>query len=136
MNKRIIQKIYAAFKYRDIPSILELQSENADWSVAASTEKIPWANPGRGHKGVANFLKTIRDCLVHEVFVVQEYIESPNKVVAIGYQAGYIKPTGDHYEYDFVHVWELEEGKVTKFRVYFDTAYVAGALAGEPKTAV
>jgi ketosteroid isomerase-like protein len=136
MNKTIVQNIYAAFKNKDIQSILDLQSDNAEWLVSASPDKIPWAVPGRGPKGVANFFKTLSELLATDAFFINDYIESDNKVVAIGYQAGYVKATGDHYEYDFVHVWELENGKVVEFRSYFDTAYVASALAGEPKTAV
>ena len=136
MNKTIVQKIYALYRQKDTKGILELQAENTEWSVAASAEKIPWANPGRGHKGVTNFLKILSEWLVPEAFVVESLVEEGNKVVAIGYQAGYVKPTGDHYEYDFVHVWEFKDGKVTRFRVYFDTAYVAAVLADEPKTAV
>ena len=136
MNKRIVQKIYAAYKNKNLKGILEHQSETAEWSVAASPEKIPWANPGRGHKGVANFLNTFEHWLVPQAFNIQDYLEEGNKIVALGYQAGYVKPTGYHYEYDFVHVWEFRDGKVTKFRVYFDSAYVANVLADEHNTAV
>jgi len=136
MSKRLVQKIYSSYKNKDMQGILDLQHEDADWTVAASPEKIPWANPGRGRKGVSNFLKTIGDWLVPEAFGIQDYFENADKVVAVGYQAGYVKPTGDHYEYDFVHVWEFNNGKVTKLRVYFDTAYVANVLSDETKTAV
>jgi len=136
MSKRLVQKIYSSYKNKDFQGILELQDADTEWSVAASPEKIPWANPGRGHKGVSNFLKIIGDWLEPEAFGIQEYFESENKVVAIGYQAGDVKPTGDHYEFDFIHVWEFKNGKVIKFRVYFDTAYVANVLADETKTAV
>lgn len=136
MNKRIAQIIYAAINNKDLQSILDLQSENADWSVCASPEKIPWANPGRGPKGVAFFFKTMGEWLVPEAFVIEDYLEKDNKVVAIGYQAGYVKPTGYHYEFDFVHVWEIKNEKVSKFRAYIDTAYVASALSGEPNITV
>jgi len=136
MNKRIVQNIYAAFKNKDIQSIIDLQAENAEWLVSASPDKIPWASPGRGPKGVANFFKTLSELLATDAFDINEYVECGNKVIAFGYQAGYVKSTGDHYEYDFVHVWELKNGKVVKFHSYFDTAYVAAALAGDPKTAV
>ena len=136
MSKRLVQKIYSSYKNRDLPGILELQDPDTEWSVAASPDKIPWASPGRGHKGVNNFLQILGEWLVPEAFGIQEYFESGNKVVTLGYQAGYVKPTGDHYEYDFVHVWEFKNGKVIKFRVYFDTAYVASVLIDETKTAV
>jgi len=136
MNKRIVQNIYAAFKNKDIQSIIDLQAENAEWLVSASPDKIPWASPGRGPKGVANFFKTLSELLATDAFDINEYVECGNKVIAFGYQAGYVKSTGDHYEYDFVHVWELKNGNVVNVHSYFDTAYVAAALAGDPKTAV
>ena len=75
MNKKTVQKIYALYRQKDVKAIIELQAENAEWSVAASPEKIPWANPGRGHKGVANFLKILGEWLVPEAFVVESFIE-------------------------------------------------------------
>jgi uncharacterized protein len=136
MSKRLVQKIYAAYKNKDLQGILELQAPNVEWSVAAPPERIPWASPGRGIKGVSYFLKVLADWLEPEAFAITDYFENENKVIAIGYQAGHVKPTGDHYEYDFVHVWEFQNDKVVKLRVYFDTAYVAAILADEPKTAV
>jgi ketosteroid isomerase-like protein len=136
MNKKIVQKIYTAFKDKDHKTIIDLQSEDVEWSVAASPDKVPWAGRSRGHKGVMHFLKTIGDYLVPEAFGIQHFAETGNMVIAIGYQAGYIKRTGDHYEYDFVHVWEVNNGKVSRLRVYFDSAYVALSVAGEQKTAV
>jgi uncharacterized protein len=132
MNIEIIQKIYAAFKAKDLPSILALQAEDTEWSVAGPADKIPWAAPRYGHTGVADFLKVLGGLLVPEVFEIKDYLESGEKVVALGRQKGYVLPTGVPYEFDFVHLWELKQGKVTKFRVYYDTYYVANVLSSQP----
>jgi ketosteroid isomerase-like protein len=128
MNSEIIQKIYAAFRAKDLPGILQLQAEDAEWSVAGPADKIPWAAPRRGHEGVTDFLKILGGLIIPEVFEIQDYFEKGDKVVALGYQKGYVRTTKVPYEFDFVHVWVLEEGKVTKFRVYYDTDYVASVL--------
>jgi ketosteroid isomerase-like protein len=88
MNTAIIQRIYSAFKAKDLASILELQTEDTEWSVAGPVEKIPWAAPNRGHEGVANFLKVLGNLLVAEVFEIKDYLENGEKVIALGHQKG------------------------------------------------
>jgi ketosteroid isomerase-like protein len=127
-NTEVIKRVYSAFKAKDLPGILQLQAENTEWSVAGPPEKIPWAAPRHGHEGVTDFLKVLGGLVVPEVFEIQKYFENEENVVALGFQKGFIRTTNVPYEFDFVHVWELSEGKVTKFRVYYDTYYVAGIL--------
>jgi ketosteroid isomerase-like protein len=136
MNKEIVQKIYSALRTKDTQFILQLLSEDAHWSVSATTDKIPWAETGRGHEAVVEYIRIMNEWLSPEAYVIQDLFENGNKIIAFGFNAGYIKPTGDHYEFDFVHLWELKNGKVTKFRAYYDTAYLANAISGEPKTSV
>ena len=128
MNKEIIEKIYASFRAKDLPGILELQSEDTEWSVAGPADKIPWAAARHGHAGVTDFLKVLGELIVPEVFEINDYLEVEDKVVALGYQKGYVRTTNIPYEFDFVHVWVLKESKVIKFRVYYDTDYVASVL--------
>ena len=127
-NTEIVQQVYRAFSRKDLPAILELQAEDVHWSVAGSAEEIPWAKPTPGRDGVAEFLKTLGQWLVAEQFEIREYLAAADTVVALGYQRGYVKPTRTPYEFDFVHVWKLRTDKVTSFRVYYDTAYVASVL--------
>src|SRR6476619_3519739 len=104
MNTAIIQKIYSAFKAKDLPSILELQAEDTEWSVAGPADKIPWAAPGRGPDGVTAFLKILAEHLVADVFEIYNYFEKGDQVIALGYQSGYIRTTCLPYQFDFVHV--------------------------------
>jgi ketosteroid isomerase-like protein len=131
-NIELVRQLYAAFVRKDLPSILDLQAEDTQWSVAGSPEQIPWAAPRPGRAGVADFLKILSEWLIAEQFEIRDYLESGNKVVALGYQRGHVRPSARPYEFDFVHVWTLHEGKITGFRVYYDTAYVAAALRGDP----
>jgi ketosteroid isomerase-like protein len=127
-NKAIVQQVYAAFRRRDLHAILALQADDAEWSVAASRDLIPWATPGTGHEGVKKFLRVLGESLIAEVFEIRTYLADGDKVVALGYQKGMARPTERAYEFDFVHVWTLASGRVKSFRVYYDTAYVGGIL--------
>jgi len=129
MNREVVEKIYTAFKAKNLPTILDLQTKDAEWSVAGPADKIPWAGPKHGPEGVAEFLKILGGLLVAEVFEIRDYFENENKIVALGYQKGYVRPTNVPYEFDFVHLWVLRDGKVVKFRVYYDTAYLGDVLS-------
>ena len=133
MNTEIIKNIYEAFKRKDLAAILKLQSEDSQWSVAGPADKIAWAAPGQGKEGVANFLKKLGGLLLVEVFEIRQFLEGGDKVIALGYQNGRVSTNQLPYEFDFVHVWTLRNGKVQSFRVYYDTYYVAGVLQGEAR---
>ena len=84
-----------------------------------------------GHSGVKDFLKILGSYLILEVFQILDYFENKDKVVTLGFQKGYVHTSNIPYEFDFVHVWNLKDGKVSKFRVYYDSHYVVGVLTYE-----
>jgi ketosteroid isomerase-like protein len=127
-NEEVVRHVYAAFVRKDLPAVLELQAEDAVWSVAGPADRIPWAAPRHGREGVADFLKTLGQWLVAEQFEIREYLSRGDTVVALGSQRGHVRPTEAPYAFDFVHVWILREEKITSFRVYYDTFYVASVL--------
>lgn len=128
----VVRRVYAGFTSKDLPAILELQAEDAVWSVAGPADRIPWAAPRHGREGVADFLKTLAQWLVAEQFEIREYLAEGDTVVALGHQRGHVRPTGVPYAFDFVHVWTLRGGLVTSFRVFYDTDYVASVLHAPP----
>lgn len=127
-NEEVVRQVYAAFVRKDLSAVLDLQAEDAVWSVAGPADRIPWAAPRHGREGVADFLKTLAQWLVAEQFDIQEYLSRGETVVALGSQRGHVRPTGAPYAFDFVHVWTLREERITSFRVYYDTFYVASVL--------
>ena len=131
-NTAIVRQVYDAFVRKDLPSILALQADDSEWSVAASSQLSPWAGPFQGQDGVTQFLRTLSEWLVAERFEILRYFAEGDTVVALGYQRGHVRPNHTDYEFDFVHIWTVRDSKVTRFRVYYDTAYVASALQGHP----
>lgn len=128
MNTEIIKNIYTAFKAKDLPEIIKLQADDVEWSVAGPADKIPWAATRQGHEGVKDFIQVLSRYLVPEIFTIHDYFENRDKVVALGYQKGHVGTTNVPYEFDFVHVWQLQNSKVTHFRVYYDTDYLVSVL--------
>jgi uncharacterized protein len=130
-NQAVVEQVYAAFRRKDLTAILALQAEDAEWSVAASPDLIPWASPKPGHAGVTEFLRVLGQWLVADVFDIRTYVSDGETVVALGFQQGTVRPTGRPYAFDFVHVWCVSAGRVRRFRVYYDTAYVGACLRAD-----
>ena len=128
MNTTIVQNIYNAFRAKDISAVLQYQSSDAEWSVAGPADKIPWARVKKGPDGVADFLRILGQLLIPHVFEITDYLAQGDKVIALGHQSGVVRPTNKPYAFDFVHVWELQNRKITRFRVYYDSFYVASVL--------
>lgn len=128
----IVRQVYAGFARKDLPAILEMQAEDAQWSVAGPPDLIPWAAPPPGKEGVAQFLRTLGQYLAAERFEIRDYLESGDTVVALGFQSGRVLPNDVSYEFEFVHVWTLRQGRVASFRVYYDTSYVVSRLKASP----
>jgi ketosteroid isomerase-like protein len=51
-----------------------------------------------------------------------EFIAEGDKVVVLGESAATVNATGKSYETDWVHVFHLQDGKVTEFVEFFDNA--------------
>jgi uncharacterized protein len=63
-------------------------------------------------------------------FEPRELVAQGDKVVALGNHAWRVKSTGREYETDFVHVFSVRDGKVTRFQEFMDTAVVSAAYRG------
>ena len=79
---------------------------------------------------LSNFFgRLLQDC---ESFVAvgSEFIESGDRVIAMGSYTGRAKATGKHFTARFTHVWTLQGGKIVRLQQCADTVQVARALAG------
>jgi ketosteroid isomerase-like protein len=128
INIQIIKQLYEAWKKREIQIILNQLTEDTEWSVAGPVDEIPWAGPFKGRNGVAKYLRILNEFLKTEEYKIHEYFARSDKVVVLGYQRGKAISSGKPYEIDFVHVWTLRDGKIEKYRGYYDTAQLAAVI--------
>jgi len=107
-NVDVIRALYAAFARRDLPAVVAALSP--DVRIDQSTE-LPWGGRYLGHAGMQEFTTK----LVHHVastVTVERFIDSGDRVVAIGRTAGTANATGKTFEVPIAHVWTLADGKV------------------------
>jgi ketosteroid isomerase-like protein len=61
------------------------------------------------------------------MFEPRDFVASQDKVVVLGAQRWKVKSTGITYEDEWAHVFTIENGRITKFQEYHDTAAEAAA---------
>lgn len=111
----------------DVFEIAELVSENVDWLVAGNTTVVPWIGRKQGKAGAAEFYAQIREELTSERFEIKDILVKDKRVIAVGELASRVKKTGRLIETEFVLEMMVEEGLITRFRMFEDSYAVSEA---------
>jgi ketosteroid isomerase-like protein len=126
-NVQLVQQAYDAFSKADIKGVLKTLADNVDWFVPGSPEIIPFAGRRDGPQEVAEFFSALAAAQTAERFEPSDFIASEDKVVVLGIQRWRVNSTGVTYEDEWAHVFTIENGRITKFKEYHDTAAEAAA---------
>jgi uncharacterized protein len=128
-NMEIVKKLYEAFALRDINSILQLLSPDVEWGEPENPHN-PAAGTRHGHKGFLEWLNIGRQAEEIVALEPKKFLTDIDTVAVVGYTKCIAKPTGKSYETDFVHLVTLKDGKVIRFKEFFDTYAAAEAFRG------
>lgn len=125
-NVSIIKQGYENFAQGNIPGILAIWDENIKWMGAKS---FPMFEGGDGVVvGAQNVLQQVL-AKIPELYDgfnidVKALFGSGDKVVMEGFYTGVWKATGKSFVANAVHIWDLKDGKVTRYFQAVDTATV------------
>lgn len=120
-NKQLVLQGYRLFQSGDIPSLLELYHNDAEWSSPES-DYVPFSGKFHGKSGIAQFFATLGASAQPMRFEPVHLIAEGEQVVATGVATWLAKPTGRTYDTHWVHIFTLRDGKVASFEVFYDTA--------------
>ena len=122
-NVEIVELAYQAFLKGDVDSVVDLLHPDTHWSVPRI---VPQGGQWHGVDGVRDFFEGVRaawDPIVLTLETVGEV--GPNLVAAMATVSGVL--AGGEVSYGSIHVFTVEDGKITRFREYLD---LDAALAG------
>jgi ketosteroid isomerase-like protein len=117
----IVQELYAAFGRGDVPGILSKVAEEVDWEFVGSAG-LPYAGRRRNHEEVAGFFAAIPTVDDIQVFEPREFIDAGDHVTVLGWEKSTARDTGKDFESEWIHLFTLTDGKVTRWRGFFNTA--------------
>lgn len=128
-NLEIIKNLYDAFAKGDVPSVLSGMHENIVWNEA---ENFPYAdgNPYVGPQAVLEgvFARCISEWEGFAVNMDTLYNAGAN-IIATGRYAGKNNQTAKVMNPQAVHIWTLQDGKITKLQQFIDTLNVSRAMS-------
>ncbi len=116
-NVQLVQQMYAAFAQGNFPSLLHIIAEDVEWSIAKS-EYSSQTGTYLGIEQVVQVLTSVGDLELQQL-QPQEFIAQGEQVVVIGHALGRLRSTNNAVEYDWVHVFNLRDGKIKRFRAFF-----------------
>ncbi|MEB3281701.1 MAG: nuclear transport factor 2 family protein [Lyngbya sp.] len=129
-NIQLTQQIFQAFAEGNVPFLLNILADDIEWYVAGSREHLPLAGTYQGREQVAQVFQKVGQYLELQHFKPEEFVAQNHQVAVFGKAKGRIRPNNCLVEYDWVHLYTWQEGKVIKFREYLDTGAMASAFQG------
>ena len=127
-NVAVLQQGYEAFGRGDIPAVLELLTDDVEWTMQGPSV-IPYAGTFRGREGVAEFFSLLDETIEFEQFEPRKFIGQGDTVVVLGYERDVVKVTGRGFEEEWAHVYTLRDGKIATGLFLEDTAALVDALS-------
>jgi ketosteroid isomerase-like protein len=125
-NIQIVQELYEAFARKDSGLLRQLLHPDVEW---IQCEGFPG---GDRRRGVAEVLDKVFGGLRSEWSdfraIAEEYLDSGDKIVALGCYSGTHAVSGKSMSAVFAHVYDVADGKVTRFRQFTDTQPMIDAM--------
>jgi ketosteroid isomerase-like protein len=118
-----VRAFYAALSQGDAPAALGLMAEDIEW-----TTMWHYTIDGRGPQKVAEgLLKPLMAEWSSFALTPTEYIADGNTVASLGHFTGVHGISGKTVDAAYAHIWDIEGGRIQRFRQYIDTLAVAEA---------
>jgi uncharacterized protein len=117
----IVQQAYAAFGRGDIPALLESVANDVDWECVVPPS-LPYSGRRCNHEQVAAFFAAIPQADDIRVFEPREFLAAGDSVTVLGWEESTAVESGKAFASEWVHIFTLKEGKVVRWRGFYNTA--------------
>ena len=129
-NVGLVRDLYAAFGRGDIDTILAALAPDVSWESVGRPEDYPVFGPRRGVEAVRDFFRLVAENEDFSDFSPREFLAADDRVFVLGHYEATLRKTGRKIASDWVHVFTLRDGKVSRWREHTDTAQFAEAWRG------
>ena len=127
-NSDLIRSLYTAFGRGDVKSILDRLDAEIEWVSNGDCKVIPWGGRRGGIAGAASFFQSLADNLDFEAFEPRDFFEAGETVIVLGRTKARVKKGGGVFDSEWAHVFTLKNGKLLRFREFYDTKSIVDAI--------
>jgi len=122
-NVSLLKSLYAAFGRGDVPAVLGAMSPEIRWYEAEGNPYMPSGQAWVGPDAIVSnlFMKLATEWDAFTVHPKSFYGAGTSVIVEVRYTGTY-KATGKSMDAQVCHIWDVADGKVTRFQQYVDTA--------------
>jgi uncharacterized protein len=118
-SAEVVEGIYEAFGRGDVPTVLAAMADDIEWYEA---EGMPYGGVHHGPDAAAqNVLGPLAQDIPDFAATPEELIASGDTVAVVAHYTGTGKATGKELDLRVVHVWDVRDGKIARFRQFADT---------------
>jgi ketosteroid isomerase-like protein len=125
-NILIVKQAYSDFLKGDIPSAVDWFTENADY-IQPGEPDIPLSGIYHGREQIAWFTSNLLSMVEFTDYELQEFIAKGDQVIVLGHYEGRFRSSGRTFASDWVTVYRINNGKISRCQIYHDTAAIARA---------
>ena len=112
----LIRQAYDDFAQGNVPGVLDVLADDVTWDVPTL---VPQGGSASGKEEVGAFFQRLGELYEGLNLDIHDIADGDDRVVGIGTARGDLREGGS-VEYGFAHVFDVEGGKVTRFREYVD----------------
>ena len=127
-TKQTVDSYYHYLKERDREKLLELLADDILVTYHAQQGQFPWGGKFYGKEGFDRFFSIIKEHLNIIEMTVEGSIVDDNKLVNQCEGSWEYKASGYIVKGSMVNVFTVEDGKISGYDVYADTAAFAAGL--------
>jgi uncharacterized protein len=129
-----VKGVYGAFARGDVPAVLGAFADDIEWYEA---EGMPYGGLHHGPEAVAQkVFGPITEDVEGFAVVPQEFMGSGETVAVVVRYQGTGKATRTALDLPVVHVWDVRDGKIARFRQFIDTVKFAEVVPAAVATVV
>ncbi len=125
-NIALIKAVYQAFSRGEIAFIMDSLAPNVEWSFEGPSS-IPYTGSWHKREEVMQFFAAIGTKEKDHQLSIAEYYGDGDTVFTMGRYAATSVATGKRFDASIAHFFRIEDGKITRFVDFGDTAAMSAA---------
>ena len=117
-----------AFGRGDVPAILALVAVQVEWKFCGPRNR-PFTGTFRTREEIGRWFASIPTVDDIQAFEPREFIPGGEHVTVLGWERTAARPSGKVFENEWVHVFTVRDGRITRFWGMYDNEASAAARA-------
>lgn len=127
-NIEVYQDVVAAWRRKDVDAVMERFTDDIEFHSLVGRE------PHRGKADVRKTLEQLAGTMSDNKLRVVNFEESGDSLLVEGVE-DFVDSEGRRIQIPYMGAYKFKDGKISRWRDYFDPAVADGARAGEPMSA-